>query len=72
MLCRAIGNKKLYISSIKIINEQEMNMTENLVSAMHPELQDRYVQLKEFINEFIHFNIQKRGILKIMSFSDIG
>ena len=27
-------------------------MTENLVSAMHPELQDRYMQLKDIINSF--------------------
>ena len=32
-------------------------MTENLVSAMHPELQDRYMQLKDIINSFSLFSL---------------
>ncbi|XP_023331645.1 intraflagellar transport protein 74 homolog [Eurytemora carolleeae] len=38
--------REAQINQLEIELNQEMNMTENLVSAMHPELQDRYMQLK--------------------------
>ena len=41
-----LQEREKYVHQLEVEIEQERNMADNLVSAMQPDLRDRYIQLK--------------------------